>query len=108
MIPLHFGRTVFFYGAPALEAMSSHLYERKQRSHSFSDHGDELGKHNLLDAGVARTDPIIYAPNGIWLVLGIAQGVLVCIDPRVQSHEFDESNVGLVDEGSCGEENLVV
>lgn len=60
--------------------------------------------------GVGRMDPLIYVPNGIGLVLGIVQGVLVCVYPRRRSLDLDldESNVGLVDEGSCGEEDLVV
>jgi hypothetical protein len=76
---------VFFYGAP-LEAMS-----RVVRSKS--------------------SDAIIYFPNGIGLLLGILQGVLVCMYPRRrigEDDEDDESNLGLVDEDTLEEQSLVI
>lgn len=99
---------VFFYGAP-LEAMSRVIRTRSSEAIHFPTMVMNWVNTTFWMAyGVARMDPIIYAPNGIGLVLGVAQGVLVCIYPRVQSFDLDESNVGLVDEGSCSEENLVV
>jgi Sugar efflux transporter for intercellular exchange len=52
--------------------------------------------------GFARMDPIIYVPNGIGLVLGVAQGILVCFFPRHRhsSIPVDDSNRGLVDQES--------
>jgi hypothetical protein len=60
--------------------------------------------------GLARMDPIIYVPNGVGLVLGIAQGLLVCAYPRQRSDDIstDEANVGLVDEDTREEQNLVI
>lgn len=61
--------------------------------------------------GFARADPIIYFPNGIGLLLGILQGVLVCMYPRRrigEEDEDDESNLGLVDEDTLEEQSLVI
>lgn len=50
--------------------------------------------------GVARHDPVIYVPNGIGLLLGIAQGILVCIYPKRSGNSSAESQsqVGLLNE----------
>lgn len=61
--------------------------------------------------GFAREDPVVYFPNGVGLVLGIVQGILVCVySQRSQDEddEEDESNVGLVDEDTYEEQNLVI
>lgn len=48
--------------------------------------------------GIARGDPIIYVPNGIGLLLGIAQGILVCIYPKRRIASSVVSESGLLDE----------
>jgi hypothetical protein len=60
--------------------------------------------------GVAKRDVVIIVPNGVGLILGLAQGVLVCVYPKRRGgvEEEDESNVGLVDEDTRSEQDLVV
>eukprot|EP00545_Synedropsis_sp_CCMP1620_P005943 CAMPEP_0119017388 /NCGR_PEP_ID=MMETSP1176-20130426/16416_1 /TAXON_ID=265551 /ORGANISM="Synedropsis recta cf, Strain CCMP1620" /LENGTH=241 /DNA_ID=CAMNT_0006971099 /DNA_START=46 /DNA_END=771 /DNA_ORIENTATION=- len=102
---------VFFYGAP-LEAMWRVI--RSQSSDAIHVPTMIMNWINTtfwMAYGFARQDPIIYLPNGIGLVMGILQGILVCLFPRRrrgEDDEDDESNVGLVDEDTRQEQGLVV
>lgn len=101
---------VFFYGAP-LEAMKRVI--RAKSSDAIHTPTMIMSLTNTtfwMAYGFARRDPVIFAPNGIGLLLGIAQGILVCLYPkrRAGSSLGSGSNVGLVDEDSPDEERLVV
>ena len=114
-VSLHLLRhnVVFFYGAP-LEAISRVIQAKSSQAiHIPTMIMNWMTTSFWMAYGIARKDPIIYAPNAIGLLLGIAQGVLVCVYPRQPSvldldMDMDESNVGLVDDRSVEGQNLVL
>ena len=84
---------VFFYGAP-LEAMSRVIRTRNSDAiHVPTMVMNWINTTFWMAYGFARMDPIIYAPNGVGLVLGIAQGILVCAYPRHRNHPVDEDDI---------------
>ena len=88
---------VFFFGSP--------LYTIRQvlRDKCSNSIHAETMYLNLLNTtfwsayGITQMDPVIYVPNLIGLMLGIAQGVLCLLFPRRGGHEMkpivaDENN----------------
>lgn len=101
---------VFFYGAP-LQAMHNVITTRNSAAiHVPTMVLNWVNTSFWMAYGFARNDPIIYGPNGIGLLLGILQGVLVCLYPRHMSVSQEEGSVALVEDDHQDEaaENLVV
>ena len=103
---------VFFYGAP-LEAMSRVIRSRSSDAiHLPTMVMNWINTTFWMAYGFAKRDPVIFVPNAVGLLLGIAQGVLVCAYPRRHSMgsdiDGDGSSVGLIDEDTREEQNLVI
>lgn len=73
---------VFFYGAP-LQTMKTVLETKSSDSiHTRTVITNVINAIFWMSYGFTRQDIIIYGPNGVGLLLGIAQGILCCIYPK--------------------------
>mmetsp|Transcript_9413 Transcript_9413/g.19526 ORF Transcript_9413/g.19526 Transcript_9413/m.19526 type:complete len:283 (+) Transcript_9413:56-904(+) len=81
---------VFFYGAP-LQTMKLVLETRSSDSiHTPTVSRNVVNAIFWMSYGLAREDPIIYGPNGVGLLLGLAQVALCAVYPK-QSSRTPES-----------------
>jgi uncharacterized protein with PQ loop repeat len=80
---------IFFYGAP-LQTMQTVIKDRASNSiHVPTMMMNWLCTSFWLLYGIAQLDPVIYAPNAIGLLLGIAQGILCVMYPRREAPNID-------------------
>jgi hypothetical protein len=83
---------VFFYGAP-LQTMKI-VFETKASNsiHTPTVTMNVINAIFWISYGLAKNDIIIYGPNGIGLLLGIAQGILCLIYPSSSSSSSKKRN----------------
>ena len=73
---------VFFYGAP-LQTMKLVLETRSSDTiHTPTVTRNVVNAVFWMSYGLARADPVIYGPNGVGLLLGLAQVALCCVYPK--------------------------
>lgn len=91
---------VFFYGAP-LQTMKIVVETKSSDSiHSPTVTRNVINAIFWMSYGLARQDIVIYGPNGVGLLLGLAQVTLCCIYPKRSLHHQQLS------ESSAGEETV--